>query len=73
MLQRTWDAGIGATWVTGDTVYGSNPPLRTALETRRQAYALAISCQEQVDVSGRRTRVMISPRKERIRSGSDTV
>ena len=57
MLQRTWDAGIGATWVTGDTVYGSNPPLRTALETRRQAYALAISCQEQVDVSGRRTRV----------------
>lgn len=57
MLQRAWDAGIGATWVTGDTVYGSNPPLRTALETRRQAYALAISCQEQVDVLGRRTRV----------------
>src|SRR3989440_919060 len=57
MLQRTWDAGIGATWVTGDTVYGSNPPLRTALETRQQAYALAVSCQEQVDVSGRRTRV----------------
>jgi SRSO17 transposase len=57
MLQRTWDAGISATWVTGDTVYGSNLPLRAALETRRQAYALAISCQEQVDVAGRRVRV----------------
>lgn len=57
MLQRAWDAGISAAWVTGDTVYGSNPPLRAALETRRQAYAFAVSCQEQVDVSGRRVRV----------------
>jgi SRSO17 transposase len=57
MLQRTWDAAILAAWVTGDTVYGSNPPLRAALETRRQAYALAVSCQEQVDVAGKRVRV----------------
>jgi SRSO17 transposase len=35
MLQRTWDAGISVAWVTGDTVYGSNPPLRAALETRQ--------------------------------------
>lgn len=27
------------------------------METRRQAYALAVSCQEQVDISGRRVRV----------------
>lgn len=57
MLQRAWDAGASAAWVTGDTVYGSNRPLRAALEMRRQAYALAVSCQEQVDVSGRRVRV----------------
>lgn len=57
MLQHAWDAGIEASWVTGDTVYGSNRPLRIALETRRQAYAFAVSCQEQVDVSGRRVRV----------------
>jgi SRSO17 transposase len=57
MLKRAWDAGVSAAWVTGDTVYGSNRPLRTALEMRRQAYAFAVSCQEQVDVSGRRVRV----------------
>ena len=57
MLWRTLDAGLSARWVTGDTVYGSHRPLRTGLESRKQAYALAVSCQEQVDVQGEHKRV----------------
>src|SRR5947209_16286376 len=57
MLWRTRDAGVKAAWVTGDTVYGSHRPLRAGLEARKQAYALAVSCQEQVEVQGERKRV----------------
>lgn len=57
MLWRTLDAGLCAKWVTGDSVYGSHRPLRAGLEARQQAYALAVSCQEQVEVQGERKRV----------------
>src|SRR5438067_5945292 len=57
MLWRTLDAGLTAVWVTADTVYGSHRPLREGLEARKQAYALAVSCQEQVQVQGERKRV----------------
>ena len=57
MLWRALDAGLGAKWVTGDTVYGSHRPLRQGLQSRNQAYALAVSCQEQVEVEGERKRV----------------
>jgi len=57
MLWRTLDAGLSARWVTGDTVYGSHRPLREGLEARKQAYALAVSCQEQVEVQDERKRV----------------
>ena len=57
MLWRTLDAGLEARWVTGDTVYGSHRPLRAGLEARKQAYALAVSCQEQVEVQGEHKRV----------------
>src|SRR6266699_6099057 len=56
-LWRTLEAGLCAKWVTGDTVYGSHRPLREGLEARKQAYALAVSCQEQVEVEGERKRV----------------
>jgi SRSO17 transposase len=57
MLWRTLDAGLAARWVTGDTVYGSHRRLREGLEARKQAYALAVTCQEQVEVQGARKRV----------------
>jgi SRSO17 transposase len=57
MLWRTLDGGLWASWVTGDTVYGSHRPLREGLEARLQAYAFAVSCQEQVEVEGERKRV----------------
>ena len=57
MLWRTLDAGVKASWVTGDTVYGSHRPLRAGLEARQQAYAMAVTCQEQVEVAGKQQRV----------------
>jgi SRSO17 transposase len=57
MLERALDADLPVAWVIGDTVYGSAQPLRTALETRRQAYALAVTCKEQVEAQGVRKRV----------------
>jgi SRSO17 transposase len=57
MLERTLEAGLPVAWVTGDTVYGSAQSLRAALETRKQAYALAVSCKEHVEVQGTRKRV----------------
>jgi SRSO17 transposase len=52
MVWRALEAGIPAKWVTGDTVYGSHRPLREGLQARKQAYALAVSSQEQVEVLG---------------------
>src|SRR3989442_6976744 len=57
MLWRTLDAGVKAAWVTGHTVYGSHRPLREGLEARQQAYALAVPCQEHVEVAGQDKRV----------------
>lgn len=57
MLCRTLDAGLTASWVTGDTVYGSHCPLRQGLEARGQADALAVSCSEHVSVHGTHRRV----------------
>jgi SRSO17 transposase len=57
MLWRSLDAGVKASWVVGDTVYGSHRPLRGGLEAREQAYALAVTCQEHVEVAGKQKRV----------------
>jgi SRSO17 transposase len=43
MLARALAAGVPATWVTGDSVYGDNRPLRQWLEAQPQAYVLAVS------------------------------
>jgi len=57
MVWRTLDAGVPVAWVTGDTVYGSNPQLRAGMEARGQAYALGVCSHEWVEVSGQRVRV----------------
>jgi len=43
MLQRTLEAGLPARWVTGDSVYGSNYPLRHYLEGIPLAYVMGLS------------------------------
>jgi SRSO17 transposase len=55
LLERVRAAGLPAAWVTGDTVYGGNGPLRTWLEGQRQPYVLAIAANDGVDLptSGR--------------------
>ena len=57
MLERALDADLPVAWVGGDTVYGGSLPLRIALETRKQAYALAVPCKEYVEVQETRRRV----------------
>ena len=42
MLQRAFMAGVPAAWVTGETVYGHDPNLRSWLEAERHAYVLAV-------------------------------
>ena len=43
MIGRALDAGVPASWVAGDEVYGTDPGLRKDLETRQIGYVLAIA------------------------------
>lgn len=46
MLARAFDAGVSATWVTGDTVYGSARRLRMFLEEWARPFVLAVTSDE---------------------------
>jgi SRSO17 transposase len=46
MLERALEAGVPASWVTADEVYGQDPALRGWLEGRGMAYVLAIKSSE---------------------------
>jgi SRSO17 transposase len=46
MLERALDAGVPASWVTADEVYGGSPALRGWLEGRQLPYVLAVKCTE---------------------------
>jgi SRSO17 transposase len=46
MLERALDAGVPASWVTADEVYGGDPALRRFLEDRGLSYVLAVKCIE---------------------------
>lgn len=50
MLQRAFNAGVPARWVTGDAVYGNDRSLQLWLQERGQAHVLAVSGQEMVTV-----------------------
>ena len=51
MIGAAVDAGLPASWVTGDEVYGSDPDLRAGLEARGLGYVLAIGACQVVCVS----------------------
>jgi SRSO17 transposase len=57
LLARAFAAGIPAQWVTGDCVYGDNRGLRLWLEARPQAYVLAVSGKEYVQLGGQQRQV----------------
>jgi SRSO17 transposase len=57
MLNRAFTAGVPATWVTGDRVYGHDRRRRMWLEAQPQASVLAVSGQEYVWLEGRQRQV----------------
>ena len=57
MLARAFAAGVPAAWVTGDSVYGDNRPLRRWLEAQPQAYVLAVSGKEYVGLGAQQRQV----------------
>jgi SRSO17 transposase len=57
MLQRAFEAGVPARWVTGDSVYGDDRRLRVWLEEQDHAYVLAVSGKEYVWRAGRQHQV----------------
>jgi SRSO17 transposase len=48
MLARALDAGVPASWVTADEVYGQYYQLRALLERHRIGYVLAVPCSQHV-------------------------
>ncbi len=59
MLKRAFDAGVPATWMTGDSVYGENRQLRMWLEEHEHASVLAVSGKEYVWQAGQQQQVKI--------------
>jgi SRSO17 transposase len=57
MVAAALDAGIDASWVTGDEAYGQDPGLRALLESRRIGYVLAVACSMRVRINQGRTTV----------------
>jgi SRSO17 transposase len=52
MITRALDAGVPASWVAGDEVYGADPKLRACLERRGIGYVLAVACDHPVGAAG---------------------
>jgi SRSO17 transposase len=50
MISRALQAGVPASWVAGDEVYGADPDLRTMLQERQIGYVLAISCDRRIPI-----------------------
>lgn len=57
MITAALDAGITASWVTGDEAYGQDPQLRAALEARGTGYVMAAACSMRVRINHGRTLV----------------
>jgi SRSO17 transposase len=53
MLGRALDAGVPASWVTADEVYGQYYKLRAMLEQYRIGYVLAVPCSQHVHPAAR--------------------
>jgi SRSO17 transposase len=59
-LERARAAGVPAAWVTADSVYGDDRRLRMWLEAHEQAYVLAVSGKEYVNVAATWTQRRVS-------------
>ena len=68
MLQRAFDSGLAASWVTADEVYGSDSKFRQLLEKQGIGYVVAVTSQQRLFLHGSYDRVdrhaqELSPRK----------
>ena len=52
MIGAALDAGVSASWVAGDEVYGNDPSLRAGLRDRRVGYVMAVSCDHRIPTNG---------------------
>ena len=57
MLERAFEAGVPAAWVTGDEVYGSDGGLRRWLEGQGRPYVLAVRGNQYVWAGTRQAKV----------------
>jgi SRSO17 transposase len=57
MIDRILESKIPIAWFVGDSIYGSSRKLRSFLEKKQKAYALAVQCKEQVVVAEKKQRV----------------
>lgn len=53
MLQRAFEAGLPASWVTADEIYGNDAKFRLMLQDQRVGYVLAVSCSQRLFLGGR--------------------
>lgn len=60
LLERAFAAGVRATWVTADSIYGGDYKLRHALEEREQAFVLAVQSTQRVGLSAKAKQVVAS-------------
>jgi len=52
MLRRAFDAGLDASWVTADEVYGRDSQFRKLLVNKGIGYVVAVSCQQRLFLDG---------------------
>ncbi len=57
MLRRAFDAGLEASWVTADEVYGRDSKFRELLVNKGIGYVVAVSCQQRLFLDGRYDRI----------------
>jgi SRSO17 transposase len=60
LLQRAFAAGVNASWVTADSIYGSDYKLRHYLEEREQPFVLAVQSTQRVGLSAKAEQVVAS-------------
>jgi len=62
LIERALDAGVPARWVTADEVYGADPKLARALESRGIGYVLAIAGNRRlpIDAAASRTAAQLA-------------
>lgn len=60
LLERAFAAGVQASWVTADSIYGGDYKLRHYLEEREQPFVLAVQSTQRVGLSTPATQVVAS-------------